>query len=57
MNERLTFALCVLVAVAWAVNVVLSFVSPDYEPDPIINGAFTAVLGFALVKGKDRESP
>lgn len=62
MSDRIKNGICVLVSVAWTLNAALAMISSSfdgsfsYEPDPAINIAFTAVLGFVLVSGtKDKD--
>ena len=46
--------LIALVSVAWAVNIVITFFSSSYSPDPSINALFSGVIGAVLaVKGGD----
>lgn len=62
LSDRIKNGVCVLVSVAWAINAALAAASAvigrgfSYEPDPAINIAFTAVLGFVMVSGtKDKD--
>ena len=48
--DKQTSRLLWLVASVWALNIVMGMIPPlDYEPDPAINGVFTAFAGMIFV--------
>ncbi len=44
--------LIALVSTAWAVNIVVTFFSDSYSPDPSINALFSGVIGAFMATGR-----
>lgn len=56
MSDRIKNGIVILVATSWAVCVVITpLVVHGYKADPVINVAFTTVLGFIFLANKDKE--
>jgi hypothetical protein len=51
LPRPLMIALAVLIAVVWAVNVVVGFVDPDRH-DPTLNAIFALVVGAVFALGR-----
>lgn len=60
INQRLGYAVIVLICVIWAANFAAQFLVANYKPDPTINMIFMGIVGglFALQSRKtnNRES-
>lgn len=55
MSDRIKNGIIVLVATSWAICVVIApLLVRDYKADPVINVAFTTVLGVMFLT-KDKE--